>query len=54
MKLDFIKLLEYSKRMEVSVVTRRIGYALELLELAKEISSQITSNRSKDICGLIL
>ncbi|MCX9082926.1 MAG: type IV toxin-antitoxin system AbiEi family antitoxin domain-containing protein [Candidatus Methanoperedens sp.] len=46
-ELDFIKLLEYSKRMDVSVVTRRIGYALELLGLAEEISSQIASTRSK-------
>ncbi|KPQ41050.1 MAG: hypothetical protein MPEBLZ_04404, partial [Candidatus Methanoperedens nitroreducens] len=43
----FVKLLEYSKRMEVSVVTRRIGYALELLGLAEEISSKIASYRSK-------
>ncbi|MDW7733663.1 MAG: type IV toxin-antitoxin system AbiEi family antitoxin [Methanolobus sp.] len=46
-ELDFVKLLEYSKRVEVSVVTRRIGYALELLGLAEEISSQIASTRSK-------
>jgi predicted transcriptional regulator of viral defense system len=46
-ELDFVKLLEYSNRMEVSVVTRRIGYALELLGLAEEISSQIASCRSK-------
>jgi len=46
-ELDFIKLLEYSKRMEVSVITRRIGYALELLGLAEEISSDIASYKSK-------
>ncbi|CAG0987316.1 hypothetical protein METP3_02437 [Methanosarcinales archaeon] len=46
-EMDFVKLLEYSNRMEVSVVTRRIGYALELLGLAEEISSQIASTRSK-------
>ncbi|MCZ7362267.1 MAG: hypothetical protein O8C58_02845 [Candidatus Methanoperedens sp.] len=46
-ELDFMKLLEYSKRMGVSVVTRRIGYALELLGLAEEISCEIASCRSK-------
>ncbi|CAG1003620.1 hypothetical protein METP2_03485 [Methanosarcinales archaeon] len=46
-ELNFVKLLEYSKQMGVNVVTRRIGYALELLGLAEEISSQIASCRSK-------
>jgi predicted transcriptional regulator of viral defense system len=46
-ELDFVKLLEYLKRMGVGVVTRRIGYALELLGLAEEISSEIASCRSK-------
>jgi predicted transcriptional regulator of viral defense system len=46
-ELDFMKLLEYSKRMGVSVVTRRTGYALELLGLAEAISCEIASCRSK-------
>ena len=46
-ELDFVKLFEYSKQMEVSVVTRRIGYALELLGLAEEINYKIASGKFK-------
>ncbi|KCZ72352.1 putative transcriptional regulator [Candidatus Methanoperedens nitroreducens] len=46
-ELDFVKLLEYSKRLGVSVVTRRVCYALELLGLAEEICSEIALSRLK-------
>jgi len=46
-ELDFVKLLEYSKRQGVNVVTRRICYALELLGLAEEICPAKTLSGSK-------
>ena len=39
-ELDFMKLLDYSKRLGVNVVTKRVCYALELLGL-EEISAEI-------------
>ncbi len=41
-QLDFVKLLEYSKRLGVSIVERRLCYSLELLGLAEKIPSEIT------------
>jgi predicted transcriptional regulator of viral defense system len=46
-ELDFVKLLEYSKRLGVSVVTRRICYALELLGMEEELCPEKTLGRSK-------
>lgn len=43
-ELDFEKLLEFSKKMGVNVVTRRLGYILELLEMENKISSKIASS----------
>jgi predicted transcriptional regulator of viral defense system len=36
-ELDVVKLFDYSKRLDVNVVTRRISYALELLGLQEKI-----------------
>ena len=44
-KLDFEKLLEHSKRLGVSVVARRLGYILELLNIRKEVHSEVASRR---------
>ncbi len=46
-QMDFVKLLEFSKRLGVNVVTRRVCYALELLGLAEEICSDMTAGRWK-------
>ncbi len=46
-ELDFVKLFEYSKKLGVSVVTRRICYALEMLGLSEEICSDMTTGKWK-------
>ncbi len=46
-ELDFEKMLEYSKKMGVEVVTRRLGYILELLKIENKISSKIASGKFK-------
>jgi predicted transcriptional regulator of viral defense system len=40
-KLDFSKVLEYAKRINVSVVVRRLGYILSLLEIKDKVASEI-------------
>ena len=44
-KLDFAKLLEHSKKIEVSVVTRRLGYILELLGVGRKTYMEIASSK---------
>jgi predicted transcriptional regulator of viral defense system len=46
-ELDFTKLLEFSERVRVNVVLRRLGYILELLRLERSVSTQIASNGFK-------
>lgn len=40
-RLDFVKVLGFSRKMGVSVVMRRLGYVLELLGIENKISSEI-------------
>lgn len=40
-ELDFPKVLEYAKRIDVSVVVRRLGYILSLLKIKNEAASEI-------------
>lgn len=44
-KLDFAILLDFSRRIGVSVVERRLGYVLELLGIEKKTRSDIASGR---------
>jgi predicted transcriptional regulator of viral defense system len=46
-ELDFSKLYEFSKRVGVNVVVRRLGYILDLLDIGKEITSEIVSSKFK-------
>lgn len=46
-ELNFDKLLEYAKKLGVSVVTRRLGYLLEVLNIKKEVADRIASNKFK-------
>jgi predicted transcriptional regulator of viral defense system len=51
-ELDFGRLLEFVKKLGVSVVTRRLGYLLELLNIEKETSEKIASGRFKGFMWL--
>lgn len=51
-KLDFAKMLDYSKRLGVSSVTRRLGYILELLEIESRTRSKISSGKFKGFMWL--
>jgi len=46
-ELNFDKLLEYAKKLGVSVVTRRLGYLLEVLSIKKEVADRIASSKFK-------
>lgn len=51
-RVDCAKLLDYSEKMGVGVVTRRLGYILELLEIGEETYSKIASSRFKGFMWL--
>ncbi|MCL4436645.1 MAG: type IV toxin-antitoxin system AbiEi family antitoxin domain-containing protein [Thaumarchaeota archaeon] len=51
-KLDFAKMLDYSKRLGVSSVTRRLGYILEILGIEDETRDKIASKRFKGFMWL--
>lgn len=51
-KLDSAKLLEFSKKLGVNVVMRRLGYILELLEIKRETYSKIASSKIKGFMWL--
>jgi predicted transcriptional regulator of viral defense system len=51
-ELNFDRLLEYGKKLGISVVTRRLGYTLELLNIENEIADRIASNRFKGFMWL--
>jgi predicted transcriptional regulator of viral defense system len=44
-ELDFAKLLDFSRRVGVNVVMRRLGYILEMLHMEKKICERIASNK---------
>lgn len=51
-ELNFDKLLEYAKKLGISVVTRRLGYLLEVLNIKKEVSDKIASSKFKGFMWL--
>ena len=51
-EMDFLRLYEYSKRMDVNVVLRRLGYVIDLLKIEKEIGSEIASLKFKGFMWL--
>jgi predicted transcriptional regulator of viral defense system len=51
-ELDFAKLLEFSRRLGVNVVTRRLGYILELLEMERKTCSKIASSKFRGFMWL--
>lgn len=51
-KLDFDKMLDFSKKLGVSVVTRRLGYILELLEIENKTRSKIAGSKFKGFMWL--
>jgi predicted transcriptional regulator of viral defense system len=51
-ELDFDRLLEYAKKLGISVVTRRLVYVLEVLRIESELANKITSNRFKGFMWL--
>lgn len=46
-ELDFEKVLEYSKKIGVEVVMRRLGYILEILEIKNEVAEKIATSKPK-------
>ena len=50
--LDFAKMLDYSERLGVGTVTRRLGYILELLEIESKTRSKIASGKFKGFMWL--
>lgn len=46
-ELDFDKLLSYARRLNVTVVSRRLGYILEMLNVGKDVSEKIASMKFK-------
>jgi len=51
-ELDFAKVLEFSKRVGVDVVMRRLGYILELLGVEKSVRTDIASAKFKGFMRL--
>lgn len=51
-ELDFAKLLNYAKRNGVSALIRRLGYILEVLDLAKTVRKKIASTKFNDYMWL--
>jgi predicted transcriptional regulator of viral defense system len=51
-ELNYDKLLEYAKKLGVSVVTRRLGYVLEVLNIKKEVADRIASSKFKGFMWL--
>ncbi len=51
-ELDFEKILDYSKKVGVEVVTRRIGYMLDMLEIKEEIANKIAKTNPKGFMWL--
>ena len=51
-ELDFAKVLEFSKRLGVNVVMRRLGYILELLRIEKAVSAEIASGKFRGFMWL--
>ena len=51
-ELDFAKVLEFSKRLGVNVVMRRLGYILELLRIEKDVSAEIASGKFRGFMWL--
>ena len=51
-ELDFEKILDYSKRMGVHVVTRRIGYILDMLKIKNKIIEEIVKSNPKGFMWL--
>lgn len=51
-ELDFDRLLEYAKKLRVSIVSRRLGYLLQLLDIEKEAADKIASGKFKGLMWL--
>jgi len=51
-ELDFEKVLGYSKKVDVNVVTRRIGYILEMLGIKTEMTEKIAKANPKGFMWL--
>lgn len=51
-ELDFAKALEFSKRVGVDVVIRRLGYILELLGIGRSVRADLASARFKGFMRL--
>jgi predicted transcriptional regulator of viral defense system len=51
-ELDFEKILDYSKKVDVDVVTRRIGYILEMLGIKTEMTEKIAKTNPKGFMWL--
>ncbi len=42
-EIDFVKALDLAKRLGISVVTRRLGYILEVLDIERQVREEIAS-----------
>ncbi|MGI0088612.1 MAG: type IV toxin-antitoxin system AbiEi family antitoxin domain-containing protein [Nitrosotalea sp.] len=51
-ELDFEKILDYSKKIDVDVVTRRIGYILDMLGIKSDITEKIAKEKPKGFMWL--
>jgi predicted transcriptional regulator of viral defense system len=51
-ELDFEKILDYSNKVGVKVVTRRIGYIFDMLEIKEEIANKIAKTNPKGFMWL--
>ncbi|MDE2588540.1 MAG: hypothetical protein KGL95_02585 [Patescibacteria group bacterium] len=51
-ELDFEKIIDYSKKVGVDVVTRRVGYILELLGIKRDMADKIAKTNPKGFMWL--
>jgi len=51
-ELDFEKILDYSRKIGVEVVMRRLGYILDMLEIKNEVADKIARSNPKGFMWL--
>lgn len=51
-ELDFKKILDYSKKVGVEVVMRRLGYILDMLEIKNDVAEKIARSNPKGFMWL--
>lgn len=51
-EIDFKKILDYSKKIGVEVITRRFGYILDMLEIKNDIADKIAKSNPKGFMWL--